>query len=78
MNFIHLLLSQFFTVIFQLRTSNSLQNYQTFLSCRTNVIVISKRSKVYLHNVLSLACVNWYFFQDIEIYDTMPFIQCAK
>ena len=45
MNFIHLLLSQFFTVIFQFRTSNSLQNYQTFLSSRTNVIVISKRSK---------------------------------
>ena len=45
MNFIHLLLSQFFTVIFQFRTSNSLQNYHNFLSWRSNVIVISKRSK---------------------------------
>ena len=45
MNFIHLLLSQFFTVIFQFITSNSLQNYQNFFSWRRNVIVISKRSK---------------------------------
>ena len=45
MNFIHLLLSQIFTVIFQFRTSNLLQNYQNVLSCCTNVIVISKRSK---------------------------------
>ena len=45
MNFIHLLLSQVFTVIFQFRTSNSLQNYQFFLSWRRNVILISKRSK---------------------------------
>ena len=45
MNFIHLLLSQFFTVIFHFRTSNSLQNYQNFLSWSRNVIMISKRSK---------------------------------
>ena len=68
MNFIHLLLSQFFTVIFQFRTLNSLQNYHNFLSRRSNVIVISKR----LHNVLYLACVNWEYFQGIKIYDTMP------
>ena len=45
MNFIHLLLSQFFTVIFHFRTSNSLQNYQIFLSGSRNVIMTSKRSK---------------------------------
>ena len=45
MNFIHLLLSQFFTVIFHFRTSNSLQNYQNFLSWSRNVIMFSKRSK---------------------------------
>ena len=45
MNFIHLLLSQFFTVIFLIRTSNSLQNYHNFLSWRSDIIVISKRSK---------------------------------
>ena len=52
MNFIHLLLSQFFTVILQFRTSNSLQ-------------------RVYLHNVLFLACFNWEFFQGVKIHDTM-------
>ena len=64
MNFIHLLLSQFFTIIFQFRTSNSLQNYQNFLSWSRNVIVISKRPKGLLtsHNVLFLACFNWEFF----------------
>ena len=44
-NFIHLLLSQFLTVIFQFRTSNSIQNYHNFLRWRRNIIVISKRSK---------------------------------
>ena len=46
MNFIHLLLSHFVTVMCHLyRTSYSLQNYHNFLRWHRNVIVISKRSK---------------------------------
>ena len=78
MNFIQLLLNQFFTVIFQFRTSNSLQNYQNFLSCRTNVIVISKRSKGLLALCALFSLRQLVFFQDVEIYDTMSFNQCAK
>ena len=30
-----------------------------------------KDQRVYLHNVLFLACFNWEFFQGVEIHDTM-------
>ena len=71
MNFIHLLLSHFFTIIFQFTTSNSLQNYQNFIWCRGYFILISQRSKGLLAYMFFLACGIRPFFQDIKIFDTM-------
>ena len=34
-----------------------------------------KDQRVYLHNVLFLACFNWEFFQGVEIQDTMSLNQ---
>ena len=34
--------------------------------------------RVYLHNVLFLACFNWDFFQGVKIHDTMSLNQCTK
>ena len=37
-----------------------------------------KDQRVYLHNVLFLACFNWEFFQGVKIHDTMSLNQLYK
>ena len=78
MNFIHLLLSQFFTVILQFRTSNSLQIIKIFSVEVEMLLWFLKDQRVYLHNVLFLACFNGNFFQGVKIHDTMSLNQCTK
>ena len=60
MNIIHPLLSQFFTVIFHFRTSNSLQIIKIFSVEAGMFLWFLKDQRVYLHNVLFFACFNWW------------------
>ena len=62
MNFIHLLLSQFFTVIFQFRLQIHFKIIKIFSFEAEMLLWFLKDQRVYLHNVLFLACFNWEFF----------------
>ena len=79
MNFIYLLLSQFFTVIFSSELQIHFKIIKIFSVEAEMLLWILKDQRVYLHNVLFLACFNWEFFQGVlKIYDTMSLNQCTK
>ena len=79
MNFIHLLLSQFFTVILQFTELQIHFKIIKIFSVEAEMLLwFLKDQRVYLHNVLFLACFNWEFFQGVKIHDTMSLNQCTK
>ena len=78
MNFIHLLLSQFFTVIFSLELQIHFKVIKIISVEAEMLLWFLKYQRVYLHNVLFLDCFNWEFFQGVKIYDTMSLNQCTK